>query len=63
MLRINDIVRISSAYSIKFKGRVGKIKDIRPEDRLYLKIQFSEDGMLYGFTAEEVSKIDLKEEF
>jgi hypothetical protein len=56
MIKIDDIVTISPAHSIKFAGWTGKVIDIIPEDGLYLKIQFKENGRLYGFSIEEVIK-------
>lgn len=56
MIKINDVVTISPAHSIKFAGWVGKVIDIVPEEGLYLKIQFTENGRIYGFSIEEVIK-------
>mgnify|MGYP000948665581 CR=1 FL=1 len=55
-MQINDLVIVSPHYSIKFAGMVGIIKDIKPNEGLCLKIQFSEGGQLYGFSPEEVTK-------
>jgi hypothetical protein len=56
MIKVGDIVTISPAHSLKFAGWVGKVIDIVPKDGLYLKIQFKDNGQLYGFTTEEVIK-------
>ncbi|GEM_PF-4578450 len=54
MIKKGDIVTISPAHSIKFAGWVGVVKDIVPEDGLYLKIQFHDENQTYGFTEEEI---------
>lgn len=56
-MKINDLVTISPHHSLKFADMVGTIRDIKPEDGLCLKIQFTENGRLYGFSTEEVISV------
>jgi len=61
MIKIGDIVTISPAHSLKFAGWQGEVVDIKPDDRLPLKIKFKENNLnlfVFGFSIEELIKED-----
>ena len=61
MIKIGDIVTISPAHSLKFAGWQGEVVDIKPDDRLPLKIKFKESNLnlfVFGFSIEELIKED-----
>lgn len=54
MFKVDDLVFVRPSHSLKFSKKWGRIIVINPEERLPLKVQFVDDGVLYGFTSDEL---------
>jgi len=54
MLKVDDIIMVRPTHSLKFSRKWGRIIIINPAEPLPIKVQFTEDGMLYGFTVHEL---------
>jgi hypothetical protein len=54
MFKVDDLVFIRPTHSLKFSKRWGRIQVINPAEPLPFKVQFVKNGVLYGFTSDEM---------